>query len=287
MQLYNDMHADSSMITNYDTLVQQYFRSTFSYWEQIYAHTTVYSRIYQERARQAIAYLDRMNLFAGAPVLEIGCGPGIITTAMARKGFCISAIDSAPEMVERTKTKTQQAGLDAHVRAQVGNIDNLPFADAAFEVVVMIGVTEWLVSLARPLSEIYRVLRPGGHLIISADNNWPLQQLLDPLVNPALKPIKRSIGKVLRNVGLRTLQPRVRAYSLKEFDEQLSDVGLKKVTGRTLGFGPFTFCNREILSEKTGWELHLLLQRLADQGTPALQSAGLVYIVLTQKLRAT
>ena len=138
----------------YDALVQQHFRSTLPYWEQIYADRTVYGRIYQERARRAIAYVDGIGLSSGAPVLEIGCGPGVITTAMARKGVTVWAIDSLQEMVERTKAMTHRAGLGSRVFAQVGHIDNVPFADATFELVVLIGVSEWLVSLTQPLRDL-------------------------------------------------------------------------------------------------------------------------------------
>ena len=93
-----------------DSLVQQHFRSTFSYWEQIYAERSVYGRIYQERARRAIACADDLGLSSGAPVLEIGCGPGIITTALAQKGVSVWAIDSLQEMGERTKETARLAG---------------------------------------------------------------------------------------------------------------------------------------------------------------------------------
>jgi len=264
-------------------MVQQYFRSTLPYWEQIYGDRTVYSRIYQERARQAIGYVDSLGLPLRAPVLEVGCGPGFITTTMAREGLNVSAIDSSAEMVDRTQARARQAGLEPLVLARAGNIESIPFANAAFEIVVVIGVSEWLDSMRQPLAEIYRVLRPGGHLIISADNYWPLHQMLDPVFNPALKPIKSCIGKALRLTGLRTPQPRVRAYSIRAFDQELSHSGFDKVAGRTFGFGPFTFCNRTLMTEEAGWELHRTLQRLADQGIPLLRSAGLVYMVLSQK----
>jgi ubiquinone/menaquinone biosynthesis C-methylase UbiE len=280
------MHGDKPAIAHYDSLIQQHFRSTLPYWEQIYEDRTVSSRIYQERARRAIAYLDCIDLSRCNPVLEVGCGPGVITTAMARKGFRVSAIDSVPEMVERTRAKARQAGVDSQVFARVGNIESLPFADATFELVVVIGVSEWLVSLTHPLAEILRVLRPDGYLIISADNNWPLHQILDPVFNPALKPIKSCIGKFLRFAGLRTLQPRFHAYSLREFDSELSNSGFEKVASQTLGFGPFTLCNRRLLNEDAGWKLHLGLQRLADKGVPLLRSSGLVYIVLARRSRA-
>src|SRR5262249_1196423 len=280
------MYGDRPGITHYETLVHQHFRSTLPYWEQIYTGRTVYDRIYQERARRAVAYLDCINLSCHIPVLEVGCGPGIITTAMARKGFLVSAVDSVPEMIERTRANVEQAGLRSRVFAQVGNIERLPFAVATFELVLVIGVSEWLVSLAPAVAEIFRVLRPGGHLLISADNNWLLHPILDPIVNPALNPIKNCIGKLLRFAGLRALQPRFHAYSLQEFDNELSRSGFEKIASQTLGFGPFTLCNRKLLNEEMGWKTHLSLQRLADTGIPLLRSAGLVYLALARKSRA-
>jgi SAM-dependent methyltransferase len=268
---------------SYDALVQQHFRSTLPYWEQIYADRTVYGRIYQERARRALACIDGVGLSSGAPVLEIGCGPGVVTTAIAQKGVTVWAIDSLREMVERTAAMTRQAGLGSRVFAQVANVDNVPFADATFELVVLIGVAEWLVSLTQPLREIFRVLKPGGHLIISADNNWPLHQILDPVFNPALKPIKSRVGRILRSAGLRTRQPRFHAYSLRHCDNELANAGFDKIAGQTFGFGPFTLCNRRLLNEEAGWKLHLRLQELADKGVPLLRSAGLVYLVLARK----
>jgi SAM-dependent methyltransferase len=268
---------------SHEALVQRHFRSTLPYWEQIYADQSVYGRIYQERARRAIDCADGLGLSAGSRVLEIGCGPGIITTAMALRGATVWAIDSLQEMVDRTTAMAEQAGVGSRVVAQAGQIDNVPFADVTFDLVVLIGVTEWLVSLTEPLREIFRVLKPGGHLIISADNNWPLHQILDPAFNPALKPLKSRIGRMLRAAGLRTRRPRFQAHSLSAFDHELAHAGFDRVAGQTIGFGPFTFCNRRLLTEQAGWKAHLRLQTLADRGVPWLRSAGLVYLVLARK----
>jgi SAM-dependent methyltransferase len=270
--------------TSHDALVQRHFRSTLPYWEQIYSDQSVYGRIYQERARRAIACVDGLALSAGTPVLEIGCGPGLITTAIAQRGANMWAIDSLHEMVERTMATAVRAGVASRVSARVGHIDDVPFADTTFDLVVLIGVTEWLVSLTRPLREIFRVLKPGGHLIISADNNWPLHQIVDPVFNPALKPFKSRIGRILRAAGLRTRQARFHAYSLAGFDRELANAGFDRIAGQTFGFGPFTFCNRPLLNEHAGWKWHLRLQELADRGVPLLRSAGLVYLVLAKKL---
>jgi len=275
--------ADKSAVISYDTLVQQHFLSTFPYWEQIYADRTVYGRIYQERARRTVACLESVGLSSSARVLEIGCGPGLITTAIAQKGFTVCAIDNVREMVERTRAIAHRAGVGSRVFPQVGHIENLPFAEATFDLVVLIGVSEWLASLKQPLQEVFRVLMPGGYLIMSADNNWPIHQILDPLFNPVLKPIKRRIGKILRTAGRRTPRLRFHAYSLRQFDYELTSSGFAKITGQTLGFGPFTLFNQKLLNERTGWKLHLTLQTLADKGLPLVRSGGLVYLVVARK----
>jgi len=270
--------------SQYDDAVRAHFESTVPYWEDIYANSTVYGRIYQERARRALSYVDCIGLPSGTVILEIGCGPGVIGAALAQRGFFVSAIDCIPQMVDRTAQRAERLGLRSQVVARVGHIQSLPFEDATFTAAVVIGVTEWLESLGEPLREVSRVLRPDGHLIISADNNWPLHQIFDPLVTPALKPIKRFCGRTLRNWGLRKARPRFQAYAAGKFDMYLQAAGFEKIESQTLGFGPFTFCNRKLLNEDTGWRMHLCLQQLADNKVPVLKNAGLVYLVLARKI---
>src|SRR5215510_3052488 len=110
----------SSDVIAYDASVRRHFRSTLPYWEEIYADRTVYGRIYQERARRAIACAQEVGLSFGASVLEIGCGPGVITTALAQTGAAVWAIDCLQEMVERTKAMAHRAGVGSRVFAKVG-----------------------------------------------------------------------------------------------------------------------------------------------------------------------
>jgi len=79
-------------------------------------------------------------------------------------------------------------------------------------------------------------------------------------------------------------KPRLYRYSLREFDSLLSGVGLKKLEGRTMGFGPFSFFSYKPLSESFGIKVHCKLQSLADRGFPVLRSTGTQYLVLAAKL---
>jgi hypothetical protein len=102
-------------------------------------------------------------------------------------------------------------------------------------------------------------------------------------MNPALKPLKSCIGKILRRAQLRALRPRFHDYSMTEFDGALASSGFRKISGQTLGFGPFTLFNQTLLNDHIGWKVHVGMQRLADDGALLLRSSGLIYLVLARK----
>ena len=88
-------------------------------------------------------------------VLDAGCGDGVFARAVAAPD--VVGIDNAPAMVERARSR----GVDA----RLGDIQELPFEDGAFDVVVSNWVLYHLPDLDRGLAEIARVLRPGGRFV--------------------------------------------------------------------------------------------------------------------------
>lgn len=88
-------------------------------------------------------------------VLDAGCGDGVFARAVAAP--VVIGIDSSPAMVERACAR----GVDARVAA----IEELPFKDAAFDVVVCNWTLYHLADLERGVAELARVLRPGGRFV--------------------------------------------------------------------------------------------------------------------------
>ena len=102
----------------------------------------------------------------GRRVLDAGCGSGALSEALRAKGALVTGFDSSPVMVELAR---QRLGEDADL--QVADLSlPLPFAEGAFDDVVVSLVLHYLQDWTAPLSELRRVLRPGGRLLLSVNH---------------------------------------------------------------------------------------------------------------------
>ncbi|MBN2371600.1 MAG: methyltransferase domain-containing protein [Vicinamibacteria bacterium] len=99
--------------------------------------------------------------------MELGCGSGVfLERAAAATGCRIVALDLAVELLARARDKL--AKMDC-VDFSCGNAERLPFSDQVFDVVYGSSILHHL-DLDAALSEIYRVLRPGGRLVFAEPN---------------------------------------------------------------------------------------------------------------------
>lgn len=260
-------------------IVNTYFKARTRDWEEIYAQNDVYAVIHQQRQTLVLAMVDKLGLPPDAQVLEVGCGAGLTTAALASRGYSVDAVDSVDEMLDLTRRRAAAAGVAHRVRTAVADINRLIFPSNHFGLVVVIGVLPWLHSIYEPMQEVARVTKAGGYLIANVDNRWRLHELLDPRLNPIHAPIK----KLVRAFDQRKHLPQAQRRSPREFDAILQKVGYTKIRGTTLGFGPFSLFGRQVLPESVGIEAHNALQRYADRNIPLLRSTGAQYLVLGRK----
>jgi SAM-dependent methyltransferase len=100
------------------------------------------------------------NEFAGARLLEVGCGMGTDLLQFARGGACVTGVDLTPRSIEISQRHLSvygKAGDFANADCEL-----LPFADESFDVVYSNGVLHHTPDTAGAVREIHRVLRPGG-----------------------------------------------------------------------------------------------------------------------------
>lgn len=247
-------------------------------WRAVYEKKDVYSVIHQERQSASLALIDKLRLAPGSDVLDLGCGPGFMTLALAQRQFNVRALDAAPKMVSLTQDLISRTPFTDRVNVSSGLCEALPFANGSFDLVVALGVLPWVAAAEPVLEEIVRVLRPGAYLVANVDNPWRLNLLLD-----VLQQSRMAAGRALRALGWRKTEPLSHFHSPKQFHACLARAGLNRVEAKMLGFGPFTLAQRRLFSDPAGVKLHHSLQALADRGVPVLRATGAQYLVLAQR----
>jgi ubiquinone/menaquinone biosynthesis C-methylase UbiE len=261
-----------------------YFDAASSYWKEIYASEDVDAAIYRERRSVVLGLVRKLGVSTEWPILEIGCGSGLTSVALAKDGYTIQATDSVDAMLKNTRQHAEEAGVSDRIITSIRDVHDLKFPDNSFSLILKIGVAPWLHSLDKAVQEVARVLRPGGYLITTADNWWRLNYWTDPRYFPPLGPIRKGFRGILEKLSLRKpATAAARLHSIREFDASLAKAGFQKMEGKTVGFGPFSFLGRKIFSDSIGVKVHHRLQGLADRGVPILRSAGTHYIVLARK----
>lgn len=121
------------------------------------------------------AMLELAGDVRGRRILDAGCGSGPLSEALRAKGAIVTGFDSSPAMVELAR---QRLGGDADL--QVADLSlPLPFSNGAFDDVVVSLVLHYLQDWKAPLSELRRVLKPGGRLLLSV-NHPMIHKLSDP-----------------------------------------------------------------------------------------------------------
>src|SRR5262249_23179944 len=110
---------------------------------------------------------------AGADLLEVGCGTGLLLQRLAKVTKSAHGIDLSPGMLERARAK----GLDV----REGSVLELPYPDASFDVTCSFKVLAHVADIERALSEMTRVTRPGGVVLAEFYNPISLRGLLKRL----------------------------------------------------------------------------------------------------------
>lgn len=259
----------------HDEAVRRLFDLDAGRWHAYYSSDTVESRVYQARLEAVLEWVDD-HWAEGVRALDVGCGAGELVAELAVRSWLVDACDVSDEMLGIVRAR----GL-SQVRLHNADVHALPFGDGAFDLVTALGVLPWLHSPRLGLSEIVRVTRPGGLVIVTADNRRRLTHMLDPRQTPLLSPVRRPLRPLRRrwhsSAGLH------RQHDLREFRKLLDDAGLDVLSTRTVGFGPFTLMARPILPERAGFSLNTRLQNLADRDVTLLRTGGAHLLALARK----
>lgn len=140
----------------------------------------------------------------GLEVLDIGSGVGASSIILARMGMRATAVECDKAFHDVAVRRVQECGLGDQVRLKwiERTAQGLPFADGAFDVIMLSAVVEHVHPKDRPalLAEAWRVLKPGGHLFIHDTPNrlWPYDGHTTGLWFPTWLPWKLRVSYARR-----------------------------------------------------------------------------------------
>ena len=157
---------------------------------------------------------------AGETVLDLGCGAGEFSAALAQAGATPVCVDVAREALRRAGERVP--GLDLRLW---GENEPLPLQDGSVDIVWAGEVIEHVVDVAPWLSEVRRVLRPGGKLLLSTPHHGPLT-----LLRLALSPRRFAQHFEPRSDHVRFFSPRTLRALLDELGFDVACVRIKEGT---------------------------------------------------------
>ncbi len=170
----------------------RYVRRLFSTIADRYDLITVLLSYGQDR-RWKRRLVSLAPLDARTRVLDLACGTGDITYAAHARGAHAVGLDITPRMVELAQAKRESHRAPAFL---VGDMMALPFRDGTFDVVTTGYGIRNVPVIADALTEIQRVLRPGG-LLLSLDFNRPSNALARAVYLTYLTVVGSTLGLVL------------------------------------------------------------------------------------------
>jgi 2-polyprenyl-6-hydroxyphenyl methylase/3-demethylubiquinone-9 3-methyltransferase len=122
-----------------------------------------------------LKWFDRHFDWKGKYVLDLGCAGGFMAEAIAERGARVVGIDPAADAIAAASRHSSAGGLT--IQYDVGVGEALPYDDNCFDAVVCVDVLEHVADLACVLTEVTRVLRPGGFFLFDTINRNPIARL--------------------------------------------------------------------------------------------------------------
>ena len=214
---------------------------------------------------------------ADSKVIDLGCGLGIHSLALARRFGCrVSGVDLCEGNLRVANESLLESGLQALVRFHLGDIQSLPFSDAEFDIAWCRDVLIHVPDLSVAFAQCARVLVPGGTMIVYSTFATRLFSAVDrEIVCAALNIFGSNIDegyfeKCFKDAGFVTAQKTVLGGEWIEYNEETRGDGAKYLRHLTRMLRA-----REAFTQKLGtrtfghylalnyWQLFMLMGKLS------------------------
>ena len=147
-----------------------------------------YARFYTDRdtrlthdfiARRArVEELLERHMREGQSVVDIGCGTGPMVEFLCERGLVYHGVDVAEPMLDSVREAFRDKPYAGRIHLKVGTSESVPYPDAQFDIVLGMGLLEYLDDMNPTFDEVARVLKPGGIAILTIPNRQSLNRFM-------------------------------------------------------------------------------------------------------------
>lgn len=237
----------------------KHFNERSDYWYEIYDKDGSYTAYALQKQQRFV--LDLIDRTQGVKrILDVGCGAGVTDLKLAEKGYDVSGVDIAPNMIRRAQAEAQRRNVACDFK--VGVVENLPYPDKYYDVLLALGLLGNILDDQPALNEMTRVLKPGGRLILTMPNLLALDLLL---ALPRSLPIMlgatrlRQPLRMVGNFGRRLVGRSLKDISTLRFNQcvipqrfvrHVQRFGFREVRYAALTFGPIKPFGLEVFTDQ-------------------------------------
>src|ERR1044071_5691347 len=155
-------------------------------WSRLYDVADGYNYHFHVRRARVLELLPEKL----GRVLDVGCGPGVMVSAVLERGGSFEGRDLSPEMISES---IEKFGDLPNVNFKQGDIETIDLPDASCDQVLAMAVIEYLASPDKAFAEISRVLKPGGVAVITIPKRRHIDKTMVSLAAP-FRALARKAG---------------------------------------------------------------------------------------------
>jgi len=195
----------------------------FQQWRSVYESNGYISNLATHRMRTVLKLLDSYKMLRKDRALDVGIGSGTLLKELAERYERVFGADFSIDMVQGSAARLRQFPTRQACGLLVADVEGLPIKNNAFDLVTCLGVLEYLSTDKIALAELYRILRPGGHLVLVVGSYHRLGSLFKLL---KIKVLRRYMNTEPVNRYL-TLKNRIRTVKPTDFRDEAIEAGFR------------------------------------------------------------
>jgi len=187
-----------------------------------------YQACFSYSRKRLDALIDRYlpNQGNGLRVLDVGCGTGHYMSRLRSRGFDVAGVDGSEEMLLHARRNNPESRLEC------ADVDRIPFGDAEFDYVLCIEVLRYLPDISGAITQLSRLLKPGGTALATAASPLNLNGYY-------------VINRIASSYGVRGLVPlRQYFHSSRRLKRDFLESGFESLKVHGVYLGPINWIER-------------------------------------------